>query len=160
MKKVLLVAAILTVCSGFSFAESMAGKIGVGLRNDMFDVRYFISNSIGVHAGTAMYFIDPKDTSKSTEYDFNAGAFYSKEITDGLMYQAGLTMGYSTGKDAGVQYDVLSYNPYLGAEFIYKGRFGLDFKIIPVQYSTYNETGRDSSAWGGGYGSLGAHLYF
>ncbi len=160
MKKTILAVIILSVCSGLSFAESMTGKIGVGLRNDMFDVRYFINDTIGVHAGTAVSAFNPEGTTKSTEYDLNIGGFYSKEITDGLMFQTGLTVAHSAGKDAGIRYKVWSYNPYLGAEFIYKGRFGLDFKIIPIQYSTWKETGSNSTAWAGGAGSLGAHLYF
>ena len=161
MKKLIMAVIITTMCSGLSFAENMAGKIGVGLRNDVFDVRYFVNDHIGVHAGTALQSLKPKGGSKSTEYDFNAGGFYSKEITDGLMFQTGLTVGYHTGKDAGVEYDAWNYNPYLGAEFVYKGRFGLDFKIIPVQYYTGSGgTGPDYTAWGGGYGSLGAHIYF
>ena len=160
MKKMILAVGILTICSGLSFAESMAGKIGFGLRNQTFDVRYFISDRIGVHAATSMQSLKPKGGSKTTEYSYTAGGFYSKEITDGVMFQTGLTVSYYTGKDAGVQYDEMSYNPYVGAEFVYKGRFGLDFKVIPVQYTTNNEKGGDYTVWSGGYGSFGAHIYF
>jgi len=160
MKKTLLAIVILSVCSGLGFAESMTGKIGVGLRNDTFDVRYFINDTIGVHAGADVGVFNQEGTFKDTGYGFNVGGFYSKEITDGLMFQTGLTVAHSAGKDTGVRYKSWNYNPYLGAEFIYKGRFGLDFKIIPIQYSTGEQAGADYTAWNGGGGSLGAHLYF
>ena len=160
MKKIIMAAVISTMFSGFGFAESMAGKTGFGLRNNMFDVRYFVTDRIGVHAGMAMSDYKPESARRSTENDFNAGGFYSKEITDGLMFQTGLPIQAAVGKDAGVEYHDWSYNPYLGAEFVYKGRFGLDFKVIPIQYTTNRETGANSKTWSGGYGSFGAHIYF
>ena len=151
---------ILVVCSGLGFTENMSGKLGLGLRNDMFDARYFVGNGFGVHAGIALNSLKPATGAKSSEFDYNVGGFYSKEITDGLMFQAGLTIQSASGKDTGVKYHDWSYNPYLGAEFVYKGRFGLDFKVIPIEYSTSTQGGGTAKMWSGGYGSLGAHLYF
>ena len=160
MKKIIMAVVISMGCAGLSSAESMAGKIGVGVRNDTFDVRYFVNDSFGVHAGTSMDFYHPDAGNKSSSYTYDAGAFYSKEITDGLLFQAGLTGPYVTGKDEGVSFNQMTYNPYVGAEFLYKGRFGFDFKVIPVSYTTISETGADAKAWAGGYGSVGAHIYF
>ena len=160
MKKVIMAVVLAVVCSGLGFAESMAGKLGLGLRNDAFDARYFLSNSFGIHAGTALASIKPKTGAKSSEFDFTFGGFYSKEITDGLMFQAGMTIQSMSGKAAGVKFQDWAYNPYLGAEFIYKGRFGFDFKVIPIQYATDTQAGATTKVWSGGSGSIGAHIYF
>ena len=138
----------------------MAGKIGFGLRDGTFDVRYFVTNGLGVHAGTAMSTLNPEGAATNRESEYLAGGFYSKELTDGVMFQTGLTVTRIIGKYTGVKYYEWAYNPYLGAEFVYKGRFGLDFKVIPLQYYTSREKGNNSTGWAGGYGSLGAHLYF
>lgn len=160
MKKVMIAVVLSMICSGIGSAQSMAGKLGVGLRNTTFDVRYFVTNNIGVHAGTSMNFTKPSSGSKSSEYVYDLGGFYSKEITDGLLFQTGMTVTYDGGKDAGTKFTSWAYNPFLGAEFVYKGRFGLDFKVIPIQYVDNREKGRNSTSWAGGYGSFGAHLYF
>ena len=160
MKKSLLAVVVWAVCSGLVFAESMAGKAGLGLRNDSFDVRYFINDWLGVHGGVVMSSYRPEGVSNSSDYGYCAGSFYSKEITDGVMFQTGLTVQYHTGKDAGVGYKEWNYNPYVGAEFVYKGRFGFDFKVIPVQYGIFREAGANYTYFAGGYGSVGAHLYF
>ncbi len=160
MKKLMVAVVLSLVCSGISSAESIAGKIGLGVRNNTFDVRYFINDNIGVQAGTAMTFMKPSSGKRSSEYMFDFGGFYSKEITDGLLFQAGLTLSCDTGKDSGTGFTSWAYNPYLGGEFVYKGRFGLDFKVIPIQYIDNREHGQNYTVWGGGLASLGAHIYF
>jgi hypothetical protein len=160
MKKIMVAVALCMVCSGVGFAESMSGKIGVGMRSNTFDARYFITENIGVHAGTAMYFMQPSSSAQNVERVYVLGGFYSKEITDGLFFQTGLTVTRDGGRSAGIKYTTWIYNPYLGAEFVYKGRFGLDFKVIPVQYGDNRQKGNNFTAWSCGLASLGAHIYF
>ncbi len=160
MKQVMLGALLSIVCCGIASAQDMTGKIGFGLRNNTFDVRYFVTDRIGVHAGTAMGYSKTAGKAENTEYGYDAGAFYSKEITEGIKFQTGLTVQYYTGKDTGIAYKEWGYNPYVGAEFIYKGRLGIDFKVIPVQYWNVKEKGSNTYGREGGYGSFGAHLYF
>lgn len=160
MKKMILAVVVSMVCSGIGFAEGMAGKLGVGLRSNTFDVRYFVTDNIGVHGGTSISYKHPESGTNSSDHLYSAGGFYSKEITDGLFFQGGMTITYEGGKDSGRKYTSWAYNPFLGAEFVYKGRFGLDFKVIPLQYVDNRESGNNYTIWGGGYGSLGAHIYF
>lgn len=162
MRKAILAVVISAICSGVGFAESMAGKIGFGLRNETFEVRYFASDRLGVHAGGAMDSEKTTNLAKDTDYDLHAGGFYSKEIGDGIMFQAGLTVQYNTGRKAGYHYDAWGANPYLGAEMVFKGRFGIDFKVILVQYTNIKVPGADRTTTlrSSGTGNFGAHLYF
>ena len=171
MKKIMMMSIMfLTLCASTGFSGNttenttekidMAGKIGFGIRNTTFDVRYFVKDWLCVHAGTDLYFSDPKEGRNSTACTFMAGSFYSTEIVKNLLFQTGLTFTYYTGRDSGVHYNQYYYNPYVGAEYIYKGRFGLDFKVIPIEYFVYKRSGSDSKGWCTGYGSVGAHIYF
>lgn len=160
MKKLTLAVALLAVCSGFGFAESMAGKIGVGLRADTFDIRYFVKDWLGVHAGTSWFYDKAVVGDDSSEFDLDAGTFYSKEVLEGLMFQTGITVTYVAGKKTGIKFTEWDFDPYIGAEYVYQGRFGFDFKIIPILYSTFRQTGADVNSWVAGVGSLGAHIYF
>lgn len=164
MKKVLLTA-VLLLCGSSCFAESMNHKIGLGLRSDSADARYFITDWLAVHAGGSLWY-DGADKGHGQDYSTYAamfGAFYNKEIPsikDGVFFQSGLTNTYTWGKTAGQQYHQWAINPFVGGEYVFKGRFGVDFKVIPFQYVRYVERGNCYRGWGGFTGSMGAHIYF
>ncbi len=166
MKKIMMMSIMfLTLCASTGFSGNttekidMAGKIGFGIRSTTFDVRYFVKDWLGVHAGTRLYFSDPKEGSNSTACSFMAGSFYSTEIVKNLLFQTGLTFTYDTGENSGIHYNEYYYSPYVGAEYIYKGRFGLDFKVIPITYFI-RKSSNSEKGWASGYGSVGAHIYF
>ena len=169
MKRMLLAVALL-FCGSAVFAESMNQKLGLGLRSDSADARYFITDWLGVHAGSALWYQSADKGQDATNVDnsnYNVmfGAFYNKELKDikeGVFFQSGLTTSYYWGKTGtqAQQFHEWTLNPYVGGEMVYKGRFGVDFKVIPFQYDRYVERGNCSRGWGGMAGSMGAHIYF
>ncbi len=166
MKRMLLAAALL-FCGSSCFAESMNHKFGLGMRSDSADVRYFITDWLGVHAGTSLWYqsADKGQGRDASGYSAMFGAFYNKELKDikeGVFFQSGLTTAYDWGKsDAYAQeYHEWVLNPYVGGEMVYKGRFGVDFKVIPFQYIRYVERGNCFTGWGSMAASMGAHIYF
>ncbi|NLO91579.1 MAG: hypothetical protein GX410_06280 [Elusimicrobia bacterium] len=160
MKKLLLAFALLAVPFS-AFAEDMTGKFGVGMRNQDFDVRYFASEHFGMHAGTSFSYEKAEPGKDSRDGTFYLGAFYNKEMEDGIFLQGGMLVGYNPGSDADRYYHSWYFNPFVGAEMVYKKRFGLDFKLLPVQYATSTSTSLGSSKyWSSLKGSLGAHYYF
>ncbi|MDD5629455.1 MAG: hypothetical protein PHU21_10355 [Elusimicrobia bacterium] len=164
MSRMLLAAALL-FCGGPCFAESMNHKLGLGLRSDSADVRYFVTDWLAAHAGASFWYdaADRGQGADNSTYSVMFGAFYNKELPslkDGVFVQAGLTNTYFWGKVSGEQWHEWDINPFVGGEFVYKGRFGVDFKVIPFQYVRYVTRGNCTRGWGGMAGSMGAHIYF
>jgi hypothetical protein len=166
MKKMLLAVALL-LCGSSCFADSMNQKFGLGLRSDSVDARYFPTDWLGVHAGTSLFYqsADRGQGADASQYNVIFGAFYNKELkklTDGLFFQSGMTVTYDWGKDNSISqnYHEWVFNPFVGGEMVFKGRYGVDFKVIPVQYERYVEVKNSARTWGGMAGSMGAHIYF
>lgn len=159
--KIMLVAFALLLAPASCFAENMAGKLGVGLRGEDFDVRYFAAEKFGMHAGTSFDYTKADSGADSKNAKIFLGAFYNHEVEDGIFLQAGMLVGYNPGTTADQYYHAWYFNPFIGAEAVYKKRFGIDFKIMPVQYARDISTSLGSSKyWSSLHGSLGAHYYF
>lgn len=160
MKKVIMLIALLCVPAS-CFAENMAGKLGVGMRNNSFDVRYFAMEKLGFHAGTSLSYTKADSGADSKDGTFYAAGFYNKEVEDGIFLQAGMLVGYNPGTETDKYFHSWYFNPFVGAELIYKKRFGVDFKVMPVQYATNISKSLGSSKyWGALNASMGAHYYF
>ena len=76
------------------------------------------------------------------------------------MLQAGALVAYSTGKESDKVYGQWYMAPFAGAEVVINERFGIDFRVHPVEYAIYTTGGTTKKSVWGLYSSLGAHYYF
>ena len=159
MKKllfILLLSALVVPAQG----ADMAHKFGVGLRGGNFNLRYFLSNTFC--ADTVLAYRSTKNDSApdTSLYYFGGGAFYSREVRKDIMLQAGALVAYSTGVDSEKTYGQWYLAPFAGAEAIINERFGIDFRVHPVEVALYTSGGAEKKSVWSLYSSLGAHYYF
>jgi len=161
MRKLAVVLFTLAAMSGSAFALDMKGKTGVGLRNDSFEVRHFLSNSWAVNAGGNYSYSKPDNAGVSDSYDLMLGGFWAKEIYTDILLEAGAVFTFAPGRNAGATDKFYGLNPFIGAEIMIKDHFGFDFKVIPVSFQRYDDgSGVTTKSFGSMAGSLGAHIYF
>ena len=161
MRKLAFVLVAIATLSSSAFAVDMAGKTGLGLRNDSFEARHFLSNSWAVNAGGNYTCSNPSNDSISDSYEIMFGGFWNKEIYTDILLQAGAVFTFTPGRNAGRTDKSYGLNPFIGSEIIIKEHFGFDFKVIPFGFQRYdNGSGVSTKFISSLVGSVGAHIYF
>jgi len=161
MRKLALALVAVAALSGSAFAVDMAGKTGLGIRSDSFDVRHFVSNSFAMDIGGSYTYAESDSTGISDAYDLMLGGFWNHEIYPDIMLQAGALLLYSPGRNGGVTDKFYGINPLVGGEIIIKDHFGFDFKVIPFAFQRYDDgSGSSTKTVMALTGSVGAHIYF
>jgi len=159
MKKLFLVI-MLSAFAVPAQASDMARKFGVGLRGGNFNIRYFLSNTFCVDSVLAYRNTKNDSAADSTLYYFGGGAFYNHETVKDVFLQAGALVAYSTGMESNKTYGQWYMAPFVGAEAVINERFGVDFRVHPVEAALYTTGGAEKKTVWSLYSSLGAHYYF
>jgi hypothetical protein len=160
MKKVLVLLVMALLLAGVSPAMELGGKTGFGLRADSFSIRRFINNNWAVDL-SGFY----ANSSKTGQADSNQitgalGAFYVKEIYPNTLLEVGATIQNDQGNAAGVFFNSLSLNPFIGGEAFINDHVSLDGKVLIGAYSSeMSPSNVRTTSFDVLTGNLGAHIY-
>jgi len=129
------------------------------LRADSFSVRHFICNNFGLDASISYTSSTKTGQADSNDSNYALGGFYVREIYPNTLFEAGATFQYWLGSDAGISYNGVSINPFIGAECFINDHVALDGKFFIGDFGN-DMTGAtrttDLNFLGG---NLGAHIY-
>jgi len=160
MKKALVLLVMVLLLAGVSLAMELGGKTGFGLRADSFSVRRFINNSFACEVGG--YYANSSKTGQADSNQISAflSGFYVREIYPNTLLEAGASLQNDQGNDAGVFFNSLSLNPFVGAEVFINDHVALDGKLFIGAYSSaMSPNSVRSTSFDLLTGNLGAHIY-
>jgi hypothetical protein len=160
MKKTLVLLVMVALLAGVSMAMELGGKTGFGLRAGSFSVRRFINNSCAVELGG--YYANASKTGQADSNQISAflSGFYAKEIYPNTLLEIGAAIQNDQGNEAGVFFNSLSLNPFIGGEVFINDHVALDGKLFIGAYSSAMSPGNvRTTSFDALTGNLGAHIY-
>lgn len=159
MRKAYLVLVLVTLAAGMSLALELGGKTGIGLRADGFSVRRFLNNSFGLDASLSYSGGTKTGQADSSGYNYALGGFYVKEIYPSTLLEIGASVQAWQGLDAGVYYNGLSFNPFIGGECFINDHVAVDGKVFLGVYGSEMMGAVRTTSLDVLSGNLGAHIY-
>jgi len=151
---------LVALLAGVSLAMELGGKTGFGLRADSFSVRRFFNNSCAVDLGG--FYANSAKTGQgdSNQISVFLSGFYVREIYPGTLLEAGAAIQNDQGSEAGVFFNSLSLNPFVGGEVFINDHVSLDGKVFFGAYSSAMSPGSiRTTSFDILTGNLGAHIY-
>lgn len=161
MKKACLLLLLVTLLAGMSLALELGGKIGVGLRATSFSIRRFLNNNIGFDLSAFYSSSTQTGQADSNISNLSLGGFYVREVYPNTLLEIGATLQNNQGSSAGVFFNRVGFNPFIGGEVFINDHVALDGKIFTGAYfSQMSAAGTRMTFFDFLTGNLGAHLYF
>ncbi|MFA4844299.1 MAG: hypothetical protein WC632_05035 [Candidatus Margulisiibacteriota bacterium] len=160
MKKACLLLLLVTLLAGTSLALELGGKTGVGLRATSLSVRGFVNNNFGLDLSVFYSNSTQSGQADSNIDNLALGLFYVREVYPNTLLEIGTTVQDNQGSSAGVSFDRVAFNPFVGGEVFINDHVALDGKVFFATYLSQMSAGSRTTWLYFLNSNLGVHIYF